>query len=172
MAVLDVVLYPGEPLLAKASPVQDFGPELAKLAADMIETMHAYEGVGLAAPQVGRSLRMFVLQEPEGEPMCLVNPEILAREGEESAEEGCLSLPRIYFPVARAVSLRVRAQDTAGVSREFEAQGFLARVIQHEFDHLEGRMILDHLDIITRQAVLQEWEVIRKQLAAGVAGKA
>lgn len=169
MAVLDMVLYPDDPLTKKASPVEDFGDDLAALAEDMLETMHAYQGVGLAAPQIGRAERLFVLCEPEGETMCLVNPEIVASDGREEGEEGCLSIPRIYAMVPRATHIQVRAQDTAGKPMEFEATAFLARIIQHELDHLDGIVFPDRLDIITREDVLQQWKELRAELdAAGL----
>lgn len=166
MALLDIVLYPDKPLLKKAAPVAKFGPELAKLAADMIETMEACDGVGLAGPQVGVSRRILVYREPDAEAQCLVNPEILKREGSETAEEGCLSLPMLYAPIARAKKIKVRAFDPLGCPREFEAVDLAARIIQHECDHLDGILILDRLDVLTRQAKLQEWDEIRQQLSA------
>jgi peptide deformylase len=132
----------------------------------MIETMHAYEGVGLAGPQVGLSRRIFVLQEPEGKPMCFINPEILEREGSQDGEEGCLSLPHIYCSVPRATRIRVRALNEFGKPFELEARDFLARIIQHEYDHLDGVMILERVDVITRQEKIEEWDQIRRQLAA------
>ncbi|MBI2436052.1 MAG: peptide deformylase [Candidatus Hydrogenedentes bacterium] len=164
MAVLDLVLYPDHPLTVKAVPYESVGSELAQLAEDMLETMHAYAGVGLAGPQVGISKRIFVLCEPEGEPMCLINPEILEMEGCEEGEEGCLSMPQVFANVPRATRIRVRALNELGKPQEFEARDFLARIIQHEYDHLEGILFPDRLDIITREAKLQEWETVRKQL--------
>jgi peptide deformylase len=164
MSVLNVVLYPDDPLTQTASPVTSFTPELSDLAASMFETMHAFDGVGLAAPQVGLSQRLFVLQEPEGAKMCLVNPEILERDGEEYGQEGCLSLPDIYIQVPRATRIGVRAQDVYGEPLEFEAHDFLARIIQHELDHLDGIVFLDRVDVLTRHAMMQEWQEIRNRL--------
>lgn len=166
MAVRDIVIFPDDPLTRKAKPIEVFGPELVRLAADMIETMDVNDGVGLAGPQVGVSRRILVLREPEKEAMCLVNPEILAFDGEETAEEGCLSLPHLYAQVSRAKRIRVRAQDQYGAAHEFEATDLLARIIQHEYDHLEGVVILDRLDILTRQEKSVEWDEIRQQLTA------
>lgn len=166
MAVRRVVYYPDEPLKAKAKPVEVFGPKFDRLVEDLFDTLHAYEGVGLAAPQVGVSKRLFVLQEPAGEPMCFVNPEILEQEGREEGEEGCLSLPRIYAQVPRATRLKVRAQDASGEEFEMEALDFLARAIQHESDHLNGILFPERLDLITRQEKLQEWAEVREQLLA------
>ena len=168
MAALDIVLYPDAPLRDKAGPVTDFGPELVQLKADMLETMEAFEGVGLAGPQVGLAKRLFVLREPDGEGMCLVNPEISEAEGSETGEEGCLSLPRLYANVPRATHIRVRAQNELGEPLDFEARGFLARIIQHENDHLDGIVFPDRLDILTRESLLHEWAEIRKALLGGV----
>lgn len=165
MSVLNVVLYPDAPLTDKAQPIAEIGPKIAKLAADMIETMHAHDGVGLAGPQVGLSKRIFVYHEPEGEPKCLVNPEIVAMEGREEGEEGCLSMPRVYFDrVPRATFVNVKGFDETGAPVNLEAHGFLARIIQHEYDHLDGILFPERLDIISREIVLQEWQAVRREL--------
>lgn len=166
MAILNIVLYPDDPLTQKAAPVESFDAELERLSEDMLETMHAYEGVGLAAPQVGISRRMLVLQEPDSPPLCLVNPEIVESEGSEEGEEGCLSLPNLAANILRATRIRVKAFDPHGKPLDFEATDFLARVIQHENDHLDGIVFPQRLDIITRQAVLQEWAALREALLA------
>jgi len=166
MSILNIVLYPDDPLTRKAEPIETFGPELEALAADMLETMHVYDGVGLAGPQVGLSQQILVLQEPDGEPMCLVNPELSAFEGSETGEEGCLSLPQVYADVPRATCIHVRAKDPAGNDLDFEARNFLARIIQHETDHLNGIVFPDRADILTRQAKLAEWEDVRARLMA------
>lgn len=164
MALRDIVLYPDAPLLEKATPYETVGPEVAQLAKDMIETMFAADGVGLAGPQVGIAKRIFVMCEPEGEPRCIVNPEILDKSGSEVGEEGCLSMPRIYGQVPRATWLRLRGLDEHGEEIEFEARGFAARIIQHEYDHLEGILFPDRLDIITREDKLREWQQVRAEL--------
>ncbi len=169
MAVKRVLYYPDEPLTLKAKPVEGFGAKLERLVSDLFETMYEHEGVGLAAPQIGISKRLFVLREPEGEPICFVNPEILEQEGREEGEEGCLSMPRVYAMVPRATRLKVRAQDVAGEAFEMEAVDFLARIIQHETDHLDGMLFPERLDIITRQEKLEEWAEIREQLLAEAA---
>ena len=168
MAVLDIVLYPDDPLTKKAAPVIEFGPELAKLAEDLYETMAAYEGVGLAGPQVGVSQRIFVVREPEGEAMCLINPELVDLEGSELGEEGCLSIPRVFAMVPRSTRMDVRARDVHGSALNFEACDFLARIIQHEYDHLEGTLFPDRLDILTREVKLREWSEVREQLTAAL----
>lgn len=164
MAVLDIVLYPDGPLTQKAAPYDVVGPEVAALAQDMYETMVAYDGVGLAGPQVGISKRILVACPPDGEPMCLVNPEISVMQGREEGEEGCLSLPSVYAKVPRAVRIHVRALDQTGAPVEFDAEGFVARIIQHECDHLDGIVFPDRLDIISREEVLHEFEDVRRQL--------
>lgn len=167
MSVLNVVLYPDDPLTRKAEPFKEIGPEVARLAADMLATMHAHEGVGLAGPQVGLSKRIFVMQAPEVDPLCLVNPEIVAMEGSEEGEEGCLSMPRVYSDrVPRATYIEVKAMDEKGAPLHFEARDFVARIIQHECDHLDGILFPDRLDIISRGVVLEEWESVRAELAA------
>ena len=172
MSVLNIVLYPDDPLTRKAEPFAEIGPEVARLAKDMIETMHAADGVGLAGPQVGVAKRIFVYHEPNGEPRCLVNPEILAMEGSEEGEEGCLSMPRVYSDrIPRATYVQVRGFDETGAPVELEARNFLARIIQHEYDHLEGILFPQRLDIISREAVLQEWAVVRQELLAEQSGQ-
>ena len=164
MAVLHIVYFPDAPLTTRAEPVERFDEDFVRLASNMLETMQAYEGVGLAGPQVGESKRIFVLQEPEGDEMCLVNPEIVESEGSEEGEEGCLSMPTIYAMVARATRIRVRARDAGGNPLDFEATGFVARIIQHECDHLEGIMFPERLDIISRQTIYEEWAEARETL--------
>lgn len=169
MSVLNIVLYPDEPLTRKADPYTEVGPDVARLARDMIDTMHAADGVGLAGPQVGVAKRIFVYQEPDGEPHCLVNPEILKMEGCEEGEEGCLSMPRVYSDrIPRATYVEVKGLDEHGAPVHLEAHDFLARIIQHEYDHLDGILFPQRLDIITRDAVLQEWQEVRAEiLSAG-----
>jgi peptide deformylase len=147
MAILTVRTL-GDPILrSKSLPVHTFNEALARLADDMHETMAAAPGVGLAAPQVGRPIRMFTYDSgPEGERGTLVNPTITWMSPEtEEGEEGCLSIPGAYFPVVRALTVRVSAQDVTGASVEREAEGFLARIFQHEIDHLDGILFIDRL---------------------------
>ena len=164
MAKLKIVYYPDKVLTTKAEAVTEFGPELEAFGEDMLDTMEEKEGVGLAAPQVGVSKRIIVLCEPEGEAMCLVNPVIEESEGREYGEEGCLSLPQIYARVPRATRITVRAQDVLGVPFAFEAKDFLARIIQHECDHLEGLVFPDRLDVFSREEAIEQWEKVRKDL--------
>lgn len=166
MAVRGIVLYPGKPLMQKAEPVKKVGSQISELAVEMFEAMDKYDGVGLAAPQVGLSRRIVVLRNPETEQtVCLVNPEISDCEGEEYGEEGCLSLPHIFAMVPRYAKIRVRAMNEHGKQLEFEATGMFARIIQHETDHLDGLVFLDRVDVLTREAKLREWNEIRSELA-------
>lgn len=166
MPALKVVYFPDAPLTETAAPVESFDTKLVQLADNMIETMRKYEGVGLAAPQVGVRKRLFVVCAPEGEPMCLVNPEILESEGSEEGEEGCLSMPTIYAQVKRATWIHVKAFDLQGEPLDFEETDFLARIIQHELDHLNGILFPERLDLITRQATLAKWAEVRERLIA------
>lgn len=172
MSVLNIVLFPDDPLTRKADPYDTIGPDVARLARDMVETMHAADGVGLAGPQVGVARRIFVYTDPEGEARCLVNPVILAMEGSEEGEEGCLSMPRVYSDrIPRATFVEVKGFDETGAPVHFEARDFFARIIQHEYDHLEGILFPQRLDIITREAVLQEWQAVRAEILAECAGR-
>ncbi len=138
MAIRNIVKKGDDILSKKTRPVENFDEKLAVLIDDMIQTMHKADGVGLAAPQVG-ILRSVVIIEPEkGNPMALINPEILSAEGEEEGQEGCLSIPGIYGTVKRPTKVKVKAQDVKGKTFKLEAEGFAARVICHELDHLQG----------------------------------
>lgn len=155
VAVLPIVQYPDDVLRAKAEKVTEFDTALAQLAADMVETMHEAPGVGLAAPQVDVSRRLIVVDPDAGgedsEVRILVNPEILEAEGREADQEGCLSIPEFTEKVMRATRVRVRAQTLEGESFEIEADDFLARVIQHEVDHLDGILFIDRLRGLRRE---------------------
>jgi len=165
MASKDVILYPDAPLTRKAARFKNVGPTVAKLAAEMFEVMAAYDGCGLAGPQVGVSKRIMVLREPERQTdICLVNPEIMETEGQEFLEEGCLSLPQVFAMVPRYTRLRVRGVNEHGRPVEFEAAGMLARIVQHEVDHLNGMVFLDRVDLLTREAKLEEWQEIRSEM--------
>lgn len=167
MSVLKVVYYPDDPLTQKADAVENFDRKLEELIANMIDTMHEYKGVGLAGPQVGHKKRLFVLQEePESYPIYFINPVIEEMEGSEVGEEGCLSMPEIYGDVSRATYVRLTAQDLKGETFEMEAEGFLARIIQHELDHINGILFPERLDIITRQDKYLEWAEVRERILA------
>jgi peptide deformylase len=149
MAVLPIRIYPDPVLRVECPPVERFDDELARLAEDMVETMHAAPGVGLAAPQVGVELRLAVVdlsvgKDPEAL-LVLVNPEVLEAEGAETEVEGCLSIPEYTDKVERAFRIVVGAQDLDGESFEVEADDWVARAILHEMDHLDGVLFVDHL---------------------------
>ncbi|MGQ9665850.1 MAG: peptide deformylase [Anaerolineae bacterium] len=145
----------GEPVLRRpAKKVSQFTKALQELVDDMVETMHSADGVGLAAPQIGISQRIIVVQLPEeyehpeaGKLFALVNPEIVARSEEEAVEsEGCLSIPNIIGPVKRSLKVTVKARDVRGRLLRVEAEGFLARAFQHEIDHLDGILFIDRVE--------------------------
>jgi len=165
MAVKDVILYPDDPLRKKAKPFTKVGPEVPELAADLFETMDAYDGCGLAGPQVGISKRIFAVNERDADiRLCLLNPEIYAAEGEQDAEEGCLSVPYVFAPVKRHMYIKVRGLNEYGEPLDFEAEGLLARIIEHETDHLDGMIFLDRVDLLTHEAKLSEWAEVREQI--------
>ncbi|MBI3299185.1 MAG: peptide deformylase [Elusimicrobia bacterium] len=149
----------GEAVLKKKSPAVEFADlkkDLPKLLADMWETMYAANGVGLAAPQIGLSMRLAVIDvKPDGasERLVLVNPEIVERDGAVSEEEGCLSVPGLYTPIKRHRKVRVRALDENGQPWERTGTGLLARAFEHEVDHLDGKLFIDHLDLVRRLKV-------------------
>jgi peptide deformylase len=149
MAILPIRIYPDPVLRVKCHPVTELDDRLRKLAADMVETMHAAPGVGLAAPQVGIELRLAVVDVTVGEDPkqlhVLVNPEIVHREGLETDVEGCLSIPGLTDKVDRPAVVRVRALDLQGKPFELAADGWFARAICHEIDHLDGVLFVDHL---------------------------
>ena len=160
MAILPIRIYPDPVLRVKTRKVEEFDARLRKLATDMVETMHAAPGVGLAAPQVGSDLRIAVVDISVGEDPALikvlVNPEIVRREGLETDVEGCLSLPGITDKVDRPTTVTVRAQDLAGKPFELEAADYMARAICHEVDHLDGILFTDHLRGLRKERVRRQ----------------
>lgn len=151
----------GDPVLReKARAVQEFSPSLKRLAADMLETMYESQGVGLAAPQVGISERLFVFDDGETGPMAIVNPELYEPDGIQDGEEGCLSIPGIYFNVERANRIRVRGYDLDGNPVDLDGEGLLARILQHETDHIDGILFVDRLSEDDRKAAMR---LIREQ---------
>ena len=154
MAVLSVRKY-GDPVLRRrAKPVEAVTPEVRDVIADMVDTMYDEMGLGLAAPQIGVSLRLMVVADEEGrEARALLNPVITEQGGEVTAEEGCLSIPGIFAPVKRAEWVRLEAQDPEGKPVAITARGLRARVFQHEMDHLDGVLFIDRLDPVTRDRI-------------------
>ena len=170
MALLQI-RYFGDPVLRqRAEPVTVFDAALARFGRDLLETMRAAPGVGLAAPQVGVLKRVFAydvgVDEETGEHPygVLVNPEITRREGEQLGEEGCLSFPGLYYEVTRAMEVTVAAQDVTGQHRTVTGSGLLARCLQHEIDHLDGVLFIDHLSRADRKRAMKEWRQVADEL--------
>ena len=157
MAVLPITVL-GAPILREETVrVEVVTDELRQLAADMFETMHVADGVGLAAPQVGRRERLCVV-EVEAARYTLFNPEIIAREGRIKWEEGCLSIPQVFGWVDRAERVTVRAMNEHGAPVEITADGLLGVCLQHEIDHLDGKLFIDHLSFLKRRGAMAIWE--------------
>lgn len=162
---LPILTYPHPVLTAKAEPVPEFTAELKALVQDMVETMYEGDGVGLAAPQVGRGIRLIVI-DPTGpkhreDLHVIVNPEITACEGEVDSEESCLSVPGFRVPVKRKEKVTVRGLDQAGKPLEIQAAELLAIILQHEIDHLDGVLILDHAGRLKRglyEKKVKKWQ--------------
>ena len=147
----------GDPgLKIPAKPVADFDRALRRLADDMFETMYAAPGVGLAGPQVGLSVRLFVYDDGQTGPGLMANPELSHAEGEVITDEGCLSIPGPFYPTKRFERITCRGLDVKGRPLEIRADGLLARIFQHETDHLDGRLYIDRLDDAGRREVLAE----------------
>jgi peptide deformylase len=172
---MEVVKYPDPVLRERTREVSVFDQALSDLAAEMIRTMHEAVGLGLAATQVGRTERLAIVapDDKAGHEKVLVNPEIVKSEGWEESEEGCLSFPGIYIKVGRFTRVQVRYRDVAGQPAELTAEGVLARAVQHELDHLDGRLLLDRMSPIQRVAqrrrlheLVDRWE---RRIAASAA---
>jgi peptide deformylase len=161
MAVMEITEFPEKVLKGVGEPVEEFGAELERLTSDMFETMYAAEGVGLAAPQVGLSLRLFVM-DCQGLKLVAANPEILSAEGEQEGEEGCLSIGKIHAPLKRAARVRLRAQDARGEWFEQEAEGLAARCLLHETDHCDGFLFIDRLSPLRRDMVKRRFQKMKK----------
>lgn len=168
MPLLEILHYPDPRLRNHAKPVESFDQRLKEFADSMLETMYHSSGIGLAATQVGVSQRVIVIDvsETRDQPLCLANPEILEREGEEESEEGCLSVPSVYEKVIRAEKIRMKAQDMNGDSVEIMADGVLAVCIQHEIDHLDGKLFIDYLSGLKRQRIRKKMEKEARQAQA------
>ena len=169
MTKLVILEYPDPRLRKTAEPALVVDDALRQLADDMLETMYAANGVGLAATQVDVHKRLLVLDvsEERNQPLILINPEILSAEGRAPGEEGCLSLPGIYDKLPRATHIRVRALNRNGEQFEMDAEGLLAVCIQHEMDHLEGKLFVDYLSELKRQFIRRRLEKERRQRSAG-----
>ncbi len=157
MALRKITEYPEKILAEVGQPITEFDQKLVRLCADMFETMYDDEGVGLAAPQIGLNLRLFVM-DCEGIKLIAANPEIVATEGEQSSPEGCLSLGKVPAVVVRPAKVRLRAQDEKGEWFEREATGYAARAFLHETDHCNGTLFIDHLPKLRREMVIKRFK--------------
>ena len=164
MAKLEVLCFPDPRLRMVAKPVAEVTDETRRIASDMLETMYDEFGIGLAAVQVGIPQRIVVidLSEDGSEPMCLINPEITETEGTEEMEEGCLSVPEFRAMVQRAEKIHCRALNEKGEELEFEADGLLAVCIQHEIDHLNGKLFVDYLSPYKRERVAEKLQKLAR----------
>lgn len=156
MAVRKITEYPEKVLAEVGKPVEKFDAELAELCADMFDTMYAAEGVGLAAPQIGLNLRLFVM-DCNGTKLIAANPEIIDSEGEQSGQEGCLSVGKVPAVVVRPMKARLRAQNEKGEWFEREEEGYAARAFLHETDHCNGKLFIDHLPKLRREMVIKRF---------------
>jgi peptide deformylase len=161
MAIRKITEYPEKVLAGIGEPVTKFDEELEKLCEDMFETMYKAEGVGLAAPQIGLSLRLFVM-DCDGIKLIAANPEIIEKSGEQSGPEGCLSVGKVPVVVTRANKATLRAQDLTGEWYEREAEGYAARCFQHETDHCDGKLFIDHLPKMRREMVVKRFTKEKK----------
>jgi len=173
MALRTILEFPDPRLRTRAQPVTRFDAALGTLIADMLETMYAAPGIGLAATQIDVHKRLIVidLSKDHNEPLVIINPQILSREGEASTEEGCLSVPGIFDDVKRAAKIRLRSHDRSGVVLEQDYDDILAVCIQHEMDHLEGKLFVDYLSEMKRERIRKKLEKERKERASPAAAR-
>lgn len=166
MALLNILSYPDPRLRRRAKPVAAITSEILNLIEDMFETMYHAPGIGLAATQINILKRIITIDisETRNQPLCLINPEILTAEGKENMDEGCLSVPGIYELVTRAHHILFRATDKNGEIFESEAEGLLAVCIQHEIDHLEGKLFVDYLSDLKRNRIRKKFEKQSKKI--------
>ncbi len=160
MAALDILYYPDERLRTPSQRVETVDDELRRLIDDMLETMYAARGVGLAAPQVNRHIRLLVMDtsEEQDQPLALVNPEVVATSGEQEGEEGCLSLPGIFEPVVRPAEATLAFLDREGAARRETFEGLAGRCVLHELDHLDGKLFVDYLSRLKRTRLRKKLE--------------
>jgi len=165
MAILEILEFPDPRLRTVAKAVTEFNPALQRLVQDMTETMYTANGIGLAATQVNVHLQLLVLDvsDSRDQPKVYINPEILDRSGEQNCEEGCLSVPGVYAEVKRAENIQVRAFNFQGKSFEENLSGLHAICLQHEMDHLQGKLFVDYLSPLKRQMVRKKLEKQKKQ---------
>jgi len=165
MAILNILHFPDPRLRTKAKPVEAVDAELATLVDDMFETMYKAPGIGLAATQVNVHKQIVVIDvsEDHDQPLVLINPEIIREDGIETMDEGCLSVPEVYEPVTRAAEITVRTLDLDGKTLEIEADGILAVCIQHEIDHLKGKLFVDYLSRLKINRIRKKLEKRAKE---------
>lgn len=166
MALLPILHYPDPRLRQKATPVTEVDNEIRQLVDDMFETMYEAPGIGLAAIQVNVQKRVIVIDisEDKSQPLCLINPEILESSEQEKMEEGCLSVPGIFENVIRAKNIKVAFLDRDGTRQELETDGLLAVCIQHEMDHLEGKLFVDYLSELKRGRIRKKMDKMRQHV--------
>jgi peptide deformylase len=164
LSLLNILEFPDERLRKKAVKVLSVDDKIKSLVDDMLETMYESRGVGLAATQVNVHLRVIVIDvsEQKDTPLCLINPEIIEKDGVEESEEGCLSVPGFFEKVKRAEHIKVKALDKDGKSYEFEARDLLAVCVQHEIDHLDGKLFVDYISSLKRQRIKKKLEKLHK----------
>lgn len=164
LSILSILEFPDERLRKKAAVVKTVDDKIKKLVDDMLETMYESHGIGLAATQVDVHQRVIVIDvsEEKNDPLFLINPEIIEKDGIKESEEGCLSVPGFYEKVTRAEHIRVKALNRAGQSIEFEARDLLAVCVQHEMDHLNGKLFVDYISALKRQRIKKKLEKIHK----------
>jgi peptide deformylase len=169
MARLPILEFPDARLRTRAAPVRAFDAELGQLIADMFETMYAAPGIGLAATQVDRHRALLIMDTSadKKQPQVYINPEILAREGSAVTEEGCLSVPDVFDDVERAARVHVRAQNADGTRFERELEGLEAVCLQHEMDHLSGKLFVDYLSALKRHRIRRRLEKERRERGSG-----
>ena len=165
MAILQILHYPDPRLRTVAKPVSVFGDEVQRLVADMLETMYAAPGIGLAATQVNVHKRILVTDTSRDgtDPRCFINPQIIESRGVEQMDEGCLSVPDVFETVERDEWIRVQAFDQFGAPFELELDGLLAVCVQHEIDHLDGKLFVDRLSSLKRSRIRRKFEKAQKQ---------
>ncbi len=165
MARLTILEYPDPRLRTRAVPVTSFDAALKRQIADMLETMYAAPGIGLAATQVDwhRQLIVIDVSEDKKEPQVFINPQLLSRDGKATGQEGCLSVPGIYEDVPRAERVRLRYQDAEGATHERDLDGLLAVCVQHEMDHLSGKLFVDYLSELKRQRIRKKLDKERRE---------
>ena len=165
MALLEILRYPDKRLRTKAAPVETVNNDTRNIVDNMLETMYEAPGIGLAATQVDIHQQIVVIDisEDKDDPLCLINPKILHKEGTEESEEGCLSVPEYYASIKRAEAIKVSALDREGKEFELEVDGLLAVCIQHELDHLNGKVFVDYLSPLKQKRLRKKIEKLSKQ---------